>query len=301
MTNQERQAVLDMLTSGPDLSQLSLEQLRATLDQGGAGAHLPDDLVLEPTTLGEVAAEWSSTPAADQGSVLLYLHGGGYLFGSIASHRGLVTNLGARAGVRTLAVEYRLAPEHPFPAALDDTMAGYRHLLDKGFDPARIVVGGDSAGGGLAIALLLAAREAGLPLPAAALCISPWLDMTLTGASMKAKASSDVLVGEALLVQAVQAYVGDRVDRQDPRVSPLFGDFAGMPPVMVQVGSHEVVLDDATRLAAALGAADVSVRLEVWGRMPHVWHLYADMLSEGREALAQAGDFLRRSLAEATR
>jgi len=296
MTQQERHVVMDMLRSGPDMSQMSLPQVRAIIDQGGIAATLPADLRSESTTIGGVPAEWSSTPTADDSAVLLYLHGGGYLFGSIVSHRGMVTNLGALAGMRTLAVDYRLAPEHPFPGAIDDVVASYRHLLDQGFDPARIAVGGDSAGGGLAIALLLAAREAGLPLPGAALCISPWVDMTLAGESLKTKAPMDALVSESLLAQAVEAYLGNRAERQDPRVSPLFGDLAGLPPVMIQVGSHEVVLDDATRLASRLAAADVSVRLDVWGELPHVWHLYADLLSEGREALAQAAEFLRQRI-----
>lgn len=296
MSQQELQMVNDMLRSGPDMSQMSLDQVRALIDEAGGNAKLPDGLRLEPAVIDGVTAEWSSTPAADEGSVLLYMHGGGYLFGSIESHRGLVTNLGMLAGARTLAINYRLAPENAFPSSLDDVVSSYKHLLDSGVDPARIAVCGDSAGGGLAMALLVAARETGLPLPGAALCISPWVDMTLTGESMRTKAPVDALVSRDLLSQAIGAYVGSRAEATDPRVSPLHADLSGLPPVMVQVGSHEVMLDDATRLAARLGAADVSVRLDVWGSMPHVWHLYADILGEGRDALEQAAGFLKQHI-----
>ncbi len=293
MTEQERRVVMDLLRSGPDMSQMSLDEVRAIVDQGGAVAKLPENVELESITIGGVAAEWSSTPQADDAAVLLYLHGGGYLFGSILSHRGLVTNLGALAGVRTLAVEYRLAPEHKFPSAFEDALASYQYLLDQGNDPAHIAVGGDSAGGGLTIALLLAVRDAGLPLPGAALCISPWVDLTLEGASIQTKEKMDAIVSGTVLSHAVEAYLADTDDPLDPRASPLFGDLSGLPPVMIQVGSHEVVLDDATRLATRLAAADVGVRLDVWASMPHVWHLYAEMLGEGRQALEQAADFLR--------
>jgi epsilon-lactone hydrolase len=293
MTEQERRVVMDLLRSGPDMAQMSLAEVRAIVDQGGAVAKLPENVELESITIGGLPAEWSSTPEADDAAVLLYLHGGGYLFGSIASHRGMVTNLGALAGVRTLAVEYRLAPEHKFPSPLEDALASYQYLLGQGTDPAHIAVGGDSAGGGLTIALLLAVRDAGLPLPGAALCISPWVDLTLEGASIQTKEKMDAIVSRALLSHAVEEYLADTDDPLDPRASPLFGDLSGLPPVMIQVGSHEVVLDDATRLATRLAAADVGVRLDVWASMPHVWHRYAEMLGEGRLALEQAADFLR--------
>jgi acetyl esterase/lipase len=293
MTEQERRVVMDLLRSGPDMAQMSLAEVRAIVDQGGAVAKLPENVELESITIGGLPAEWSSTPEADDAAVLLYLHGGGYLFGSIASHRGMVTNLGALAGVRTLAVAYRLAPEHKFPSPLEDALASYQYLLGQGTDPAHIAVGGDSAGGGLTIALLLAVRDASLPLPGAALCISPWVDLTLQGASIQTKEKMDAIVSGTVLSHAVEAYLADTDDPLDPRASPLFGDLSGLPPVMIQVGSHEVVLDDATRLATRLAAADVGVRLDVWASMPHVWHRYAEMLGEGRLALEQAADFLR--------
>lgn len=292
MTAQERQVVFDLLRSIPAPDSMSIHELRAMFDQAGATAELPEEVVLEEVTIGAMRAEWSCTPHADPASALLYLHGGGYIFGSVVSHRGLVTGLGSLAGVRTLALDYRLAPEHKFPSPVEDAVAGYRYLLDQGLAPERIAVGGDSAGGGLAIALMITLREAGLPLPGAALCISPWVDMMLQGDSMVTKAELDPLVSRDVLTRTIGEYIAVE-DRTDPRASPLLGDLAGLPPVMIQVSSHEVLLDDAHRITGRLAAADVAVRLQVWPRMPHVWHLYASMLSEGRAALEQAAGFLR--------
>jgi epsilon-lactone hydrolase len=292
MTEHERQGIVDLLRSVPPVASLTATELREMFDQTGSITKPPDGVVLETAVVAGVPAEWSSTAGADPTSVVLYLHGGGFRFGSAASHRGLVTNLGSLAGVRTLTLEYRLAPEHRFPTPMDDALAGYRSLLDQGLDPARIAVAGDSAGGGMAISLLVAAREAGLPLPGAALCLSPYVDMMFEGRSMVTKQAQDVVVRREDLSWLMDQFIAVE-DRSDPRASPILADLAGLPPVMIQIGSHEVLLDDATRLAARLAAADVRVRLDVWPRMPHVWQLYAGMLSEGWQALEQAAGFLR--------
>ncbi|MEU1549852.1 alpha/beta hydrolase [Nocardia sp. NPDC005745] len=295
MTEKERQVVVDLLRSAPSPASLSVTELRAMFEQTGSITKQPEDVVLEKAVVGGVPAEWSSTPGAESTSVLLYLHGGGFYFGSAASHRGLVTNLGALAGVRTLTLEYRLAPEHRFPSPIEDAVAGYRDLLDQGLEPARIAVAGDSAGGGLLISMLVAAREAGLPLPGAAVCFSPWVDMMFEGDSMRTNQALDAVVGrEELSWMADQFIAVD--DRRDPRASPILADLTGFPPALIQVSSHEVLLDDGTRLAARLAAADVRVQLDVWPRLPHVWQLYAGMLSEGWDALEQAADFLRKQL-----
>lgn len=291
MTERERQVVVDLLRSAPDPTSMSIAELRTMFDQTGTITKPPENVVLEQTRIGGVCAEWSFTPDADPTSVVLYLHGGGFHFGSVASHRGLVTQLGSLAGVRTLALEYRLAPEHRFPCQIEDATAAYRDLLDQGLDPARIAIAGDSAGGGLAIAMLVAARDAALPMPGATLCLSPWVDMTLRGESMWIKEALDPVVSRKELSRITSRVVTDH-QRWDPRASPILADLTGLPPVLIQVGSHEVLLDDATRLAARLAYCDVAVRLEVWPRMPHVWHLYSGMLSEGWDALRQAADFV---------
>lgn len=292
VTEKERQLVVDLLRSAPDPTSMSIAELRAMFDQTGTITKPPEDVVLEQTKIGGVTAEWSSTPDADPTTALLYLHGGGFQFGSAASHRGLVTQLGSLAGVRTLALEYRLAPENRFPCQLEDAVAGYRDLLDQGLDPARIAIAGDSAGGGLAIATLVALRDAALPLPGATLCLSPWVDMMLDGESMSTNEALDPVVSRNALCRMASQVMAEH-DLRDPRATPILADLTGLPPVLIQVGSHEVLLDDATRLAARLAYSDVAVRLEVWPRMPHVWHLYSGILSEGWAALRQAADFVR--------
>ncbi|WP_439814116.1 alpha/beta hydrolase [Zavarzinia sp. CC-PAN008] len=296
MSIQERQALFDMLRNGPDLAALPVHELRKAFDQMGGITPVPTGVSHEAVRIGDMPAEWSTAADADPSKVVLYLHGGGYVIGSIASHRGLVTTLGKAAGSRTLAIDYRLAPEHPFPAPVEDALAAYRWLLDQGYKPGHITVAGDSAGGGLTVAALVAIRDAGLPLPAAGFCISPWIDMEATGASMKAKVDVDPMVKPDGLAGMVAAYLGG-ADPRDPRASPLHADLNGLPPLLIQVGSMETLLDDSTRLAAIAGAADVKVRLEIWPGLPHVWHLFAGMLTEGREALASAGDFLKEQTA----
>ncbi|MDI9933219.1 alpha/beta hydrolase [Rhodococcus sp. IEGM 1354] len=292
MSEQQKQAIFDLLRSGPNPATLSVADLRSMVDQGGAVTKPPGDVVMESVTIGNVPAEWSVTPAADPAGVILYFHGGGFIFGSLTSHRGLVTQFGAQAGVRTLAIDYRLAPENRFPSPLEDALAAYRFLLEQGVDAERIVLAGDSAGGGLVIATLVALRDAGTPLPGAAVCMSPWVDMSLAGESMSTKADLDPLVSSAVLTWGMDEFI-DAGDRNDPRASPLLADLSGLPPVLIQVSSHEVLLDDATRLATRLGAADVAVQLQVWPQMPHVWQLYADILDEGADALRHAASFVR--------
>jgi len=224
--------------------------------------------------------------------VLLFFHGGGYCSGSIMSHRGMVTEAGRAARVRTLAVAYRLAPEHPFPAAIEDARAAYRFLLDQGILTSNIVVGGDSAGGGLTLALMIILRDAGQPLPGCGWLVSPWVDLQMTGASLDEKADIDPLISKPYLEELAMAYLAG-TDPANPMVSPLRADLAGLPPLLVQVGSAETLLDDAVRLARRAGAADVRINLEIWPHMIHAWHLWAAQLKDGRRALASAGAFIR--------
>jgi monoterpene epsilon-lactone hydrolase len=268
---------------------------RERLDSIGSVYPPPSDIRIEPAELGGVPAEWSLAPGSDPSRVLIFLHGGGYCSGSIASHRGMVTETGRSAGVRTLALGYRLAPEHPFPAALDDALAAYADLLGQGIDPARIALAGDSAGGGLALATMLRLREAGQPLPACAWLVSPWVDLQMTGGTMASKAEVDPLIQKAYLQQLAASYLAG-ADPAQPCVSPLNADLGGFPPLLVQVGSAETLLDDAVRIAGRAGAANVPVTLEVWPQMIHVWHLWAAQLRDGRCAIASAGAFIRARL-----
>lgn len=249
-----------------------------------------DDIVHTPVDAGGVPAEWSAAPEADAGKVVLYLHGGGYCSGSITSHRGLAAAAGRAAGARGLIVGYRLAPEHPFPAPLDDVVAAYRFLLSSGVAPGSIAVAGDSAGGGLAVALALRLRDAGEPLPACLWLISPWVDIALTGRSHETKAAADPILSRAYLDWLAEKYLAG-ADPKGPVVSPLNADLAGLPPMLIQVGSNETLLDDAVRLAGKAGAANVCIRLEIWPDMVHVRHLWAGMLAAGREAIAAGGAF----------
>ena len=256
---------------------------------------LAGDFVHRPVDAGGVRAEWISAPDSHDDRAMLYLHGGCYGSGSVESHRDLMSRLSLAAATRVLGLNYRLAPEHPFPAAVEDAAAAYRWLLDTGFEPARIAMVGDSAGGGLALATMIAARDAGLPLPSAVVCLSPWVDLGLTGTSMDAKAGDDPIVSREMLRGWVKLYLGDH-NARSPLASPLYADLHGLPPLLIQVGASEVLLDDATRLAERASSAGVETTLEVWPDMIHVWHTFAAILPEARQAIARIGEFVRTHL-----
>jgi acetyl esterase/lipase len=242
-----------------------------------------------------VAAEWTTTLGADPARVILFLHGGGYISGSITSHRHMIAQAGREAGARTLALGYRLAPEHPFPAALEDALSGYRYLLAQGFAPQHIVIAGESAGGGLAVATLIALRDAGTPLPAATWCSSPWVDLEMSGSTMVTKAAVDPLIQKNYLAELATLYLNG-VDPRTPLASPIYSDLRGLPPMLIQAGSAETLLDDAVHLAGKAAAADVRTTLQVWPDMIHAWHLFYPQLAEGRGALAEVGAFVRAKL-----
>jgi len=269
-----------------------IAQMRIDSDTRGKAFGLPPDVTVQPVTANGVKAEWTSTPDADPSSAVLYLHGGGYVICSLDSHRHLAAEVGRASGARTLAVDYRLAPEHPFPAAVEDTVAAYRYLLDSGIEPKRIAMAGDSAGGGLVAGSLLAIREAGLPLPACAWCISPWVDMEALGQSFTDRAAADPTVQKATIQMMAQWYLGG-ADPRHPHAAPIYGDLRGLPPLLIQVGAAETLLDDSIALARKAGAADVVVDLQIWPEMIHIWHIYFPNLSAGRRAIAAGGAFVR--------
>ena len=256
----------------------------------------PADVTTSSGSLGGIPVVNVEVAGADHASVIFYLHGGAYAIGTAASSVGLASDLARRAGARLVTVDYRLAPEHPYPAAIDDAVAAYRGLLDSGVAASAIAVAGESAGAGLAAATLVALKHAGLPQPSAAVLMSPWADLTLSGDSISAKAAADpALTPEGLRRRAID-YVADG-DRTAELVSPIFADLTGLPPPLIQAGSHEILLNDATRLAARAAAADVAVTLEVTPGVPHVFQGFAAMLDEADAALTSAGEFLRAHLA----
>ena len=293
MSSSEIDAVRELLRSKPRPT--SFPERRQRLDAIGSTSPLAGDIGLEPIDANGVAAEWSLAPGSDPSKVLLFFHGGGYCSGSIVSHRGMVTEAGRAAQARTLAVGYRLAPEHPFPAAIEDARSAYRFLLDQGVAPSKIAIGGDSAGGGLTLALMTSVRDAREPLPACAWLVSPWVDLRMTGASLAEKAAIDPLISKPYLEELASAYLAG-ADPANPLVSPLNADLAGLPPLLVQAGSAETLLDDAVRIARRAGAADVRVNLEIWPHMIHAWHLWAAQLEAGRRAIASGGAFIRAHL-----
>ena len=269
---------------------------RARIDEVGSVWPVAADVTLTPVDAGGVPAEWSIVPGSDPSRVLMFLHGGGYCSGSLVSHRRMVTEAGRAAKIRTLAVAYRLAPEYPFPAGLDDALSVYRFLRGQGIAASHIAVAGDSAGGGLTVALinqLLALHE---EAPACAWLCSPWTDLTMSGTTLATKDAVDPLIHKGYLEELAAAYVPAGMDRKDPRVSPLYSDLGGFPPTLIQVGAAETLLADATRFAAAAGAADVAVTLEIWPHMTHAWHMWNAHLDAGRRALASAGAFIHRHL-----
>jgi monoterpene epsilon-lactone hydrolase len=270
----------------------TLDGLRASFAPGGRPHVVPDDVVVTDVSAGGVPAHWLDAPGADTGRVLLFLHGGGYELGSVRSDGELAARLGRAGGMRVLFPEYRLAPEHPFPAAIDDVRAAWHWLrTDHGMDARSIAVVGASAGGGLAVAVLAATRDAGEDLPAAAVLMSPTVDLTSSGASMTERADQDPISTPALLRQFAAEYLAG-ADPKSPLASPLFTSLGGLPPLLVQVGTADVLLRDSERLAAAARKAGVEVNLEVGDGLPHVYQLMLGT-PEAARATERIGRFLR--------
>jgi len=296
MPSQAMQDVMDALRDEQKASASqpppALEERRATFAPGGRPHPVPDDVQVTEVTAGGVPAHWLTAPGADTGRVLLFLHGGGFEFGSVRSDGELAARLGRASGMRILFPEYRLAPEHHFPAAIDDVLAAWRWLrTDQGLSANSIAVAGDSAGGGLAVALLVAVRDADEALPAAAVLMSPTVDLTSSGASMTERADQDPISTPDMLRQFAADYLAG-TDPKNPLASPLFALLAGLPPLLIQVGTADLLLSDSERLGAAAAKAGVDVTLEIGEGLPHV---YPIMLGtpEAAQATEQTGKFLR--------
>jgi monoterpene epsilon-lactone hydrolase len=252
---------------------------------------------IERLEAGGVPAEWIVAAGAHPNRIILYLHGGGFRVGSVDSHRELMQRLSAAAGARVLGIDYRLGPEHPFPAPVEDALAAYRWLLDTGVPSGCIALAGDSAGGGLALSCMFATRAANLELPCAAYLMSPWTDLAATGATFVSRADVDPLHQRPMIVNMAKAYLGPAGDPRDPLASPLYGDPKGLPPLLIQCGDRETILDDSVRFAERARNADVAVEFEVYPSMIHVFQAFGE-LSAARQALARAGPFLGRYFAE---
>src|SRR5882757_296743 len=287
MAQSEIDAVRALLSSKP--RPVGWPARRKRLDEVGAVWPVADDVEFTAVDVNGIPGEYSVVPGSAPSRVLMFFHGGGYCSGSILSHRRMVTEAGRAARMRTLAVGYRLAPEHPFPAAHEDAMTAWRYLRAQGLPAGNIVVGGDSAGGNLTITLINRLRTLGEEQPAGAWLASPWTDLTMSGATLATKDAVDPLIHKGYLEELAAAYAPTSIDRRDPLISPLFANLRGFPPTLVQVGSAETLLDDAERFAAAAGAADVNVTLEIWPHMIHAWPLWNAKLEDGRKALARAG------------
>jgi monoterpene epsilon-lactone hydrolase len=290
--SEQQQADLDaFLRRAPVDFSLPIEGLRAGFEEAMRHVPVAADVHRTPVTVGGVGALDVVVGGATSDDIILYLHGGGYVIGSAESSVPLAAELARRTSAKVITLDYRLAPENPFPAAVDDAKAAYQGLLSQGIAPGHIALAGESAGGGLAVAAALALRDAQVPLPASILAMSPWADLTLSGSTLVAKQPVDATLTGDGMRRSAGDYVGS-ADATDPYLSPIFGDLHGLPPVLIQSGSHEILLSDSLRLASRAADDDVRVTLDVVPGVPHVFQAYAAVLDEGEAALGRAAEFL---------
>lgn len=294
MPSQEHEELVEMMRTLNPLGSGDIETMRAGMAAAPPYPQ-PPDVQWQAVDADGVPCEWNVPDDCAEGRTIVYYHGGGYGIGSVAGHRGLCSNLARATRARVLSVDYRLAPEHPFPAAVDDALTAYRWTVGQGADPARTALGGDSAGGGLAIATLIALREAGEVLPAAGLCLSPWVDLTGANPRIAEVAPKDPMLSPAVLEVFAKAYLSG-ADPKAPTASPAFADLSGLPPLLIQAGTAEILIGEIEDFAKKAEASGVDVQLEIWDDMLHVWQTFADMLPEGREALAGVGKYVEARL-----
>lgn len=277
---------LDVANVPVETARKHLETIARTLLVKAIGVHI------EPSKLAGVEVDWHRPKNAREDKLLFYLHGGAYLIGSRRTHRQLVSHMAREAGVIAVVPEYRLAPENPFPAAIDDAVAVYRALLESGYKPENIVISGDSAGGGLSMATLLQLRHAGDPMPAAAVLLSPFLDVTASGESATTRADKDPWFHVTDMEVVARYYCPDESKWRDPLVSPVFANVSGLPPMLIQVGDDEILLSDSTRLAEKLKAAGIDVDIEIWPDMWHVFPMFVGKMPEARKAVKKIGRYI---------
>jgi acetyl esterase/lipase len=275
----------------------TIEQQRTRQEKTPRNLRLPREIQVESISIEGIQSEWVQMPVSHPG-VILYLHGGAYALGSIATHRDFIARLSIATKMRCLAINYRLAPENPFPAALQDVTTTYHWLLDQGLSAKKIMIAGDSAGGGLALATMLSLRDAGEAMPAGAICISPWFDLAMTGASIHEKTEHDPILS-ATSLKMFAGYYADENPTNDPLISPLYAELTGLPPILIQVGSDEILLSDATRLTDKARQSGVDVNLKIWDEMFHVFQLIS-FLPETRKALVQIAKFVAQYIEDKT-
>lgn len=296
MSNAQLDAVIDgigRLYAGWG-RETSIIQMRRQWDAFLSHSRIPAEV--EGLDANGVSCRWVMGAGARRARVILYLHGGGYQIGSAISHHNVMARLSQASRCHVLGVNYRLAPEHRFPAPIDDVLAAYQWLLDQGIQPSNIAFCGDSAGGGLAIAVLVALRDRRMPLPAAAATMSPWVDLEATGNSYVTHADSDPVTQRAMIALMAKTYMGKTADLRDPLASPIHANLAGLPPLLIQVGEREVLLDDARTLAQRAQAAGVMVHFKIWDGMIHTFQLFAGRLQEADAAIREVGEFLNEKL-----
>jgi len=270
---------------------ISVANWRFSLNITSKFIKLPKNVDVDKLKINNIPAFKVSAMHARKDRIILYLHGGGYIGGSFKTHKEFVARLSKIANVQVILIEYRLAPENPFPAALEDSIKAYNRIISKGYNPRNVFIAGDSAGGGLCLATLLKLRDEKIPLPSAAVCISPWTDLALTGNSIMTKAKLDPMLTEELLKLGVKSYVGN-ADPRNPYISPLYGDFTGLPPLLIIVGTSEIFLDDSLRLAEIAKKANVKVKLDVWADMIHTFPLLSIRAPESIKATKNIADFI---------
>ena len=292
MPNAQLDAVIDLLTTRKSAENPTVHDSRARFEKLARAVGGDTAASVLKVDADGVPAELVSTGETSSGRAILYLHGGGYVIGSAATHRELARRLSVAADADVLTIDYRLAPENPFPAAVEDAVSAYRWLIGQGCEPANIAIAGDSAGGGLTVAALVSLRDQGLPLPACGVCLSPWVDMEGIGDSMTSRAALDPMVQREGLVAMADTYLRG-ADPRTPLAAPMYADLSGLPPLLIQVGESETLYDDATRLSSRAEAAGVETCFESWEEMIHVWHLFAPMLDEGQRAIERIGEFVR--------
>lgn len=291
-TNEALERVVRMLRERFETPAKTIEEVRQRFEELAVSLPHVQDAEVERVRLGGVPATWITVSGVAASPIVYFLHGGGYNCGSLSVYRDFCARISRAVNSRVLFVDYRLAPEHKFPAAVEDATAAYRALIAEGADPRRVVFLGDSAGGGLVLATLVALRDAGDPLPAAAACISPWVDLEGLGESVKTKADEDPWIGKLRIEASTRLYLGDGDPRQ-PLAAPLHADLTGLPPLLIQVGTAEVLLDDARRIADRAHAHGVNITLDIWDNMVHVFPFFAGILPEGLEALDDFAEFVR--------
>jgi len=297
MVSKGMQRVIKLLKQNAEKGiQIRVTQSREGLEQLASLAKLPKDVSIKKVNINDIAANWISAPESNLNNIILYLHGGGYVEGSLASHQDLAMRIARASKSRVLLIDYRLAPEHPFPAALEDAVMCYRWLLEKEkIPPNKIIIAGDSAGGGLTLCTLIKLRDEGILLPVAAVCLSPWTDLAITGDSMKEDAKLDPWLKPSELYFMAELYIGDN-DPKNPFISPLYGELSGLPPILIHVGSAEILKSDSTRFAEKAKKAGVDITIEIWDEMIHVFQAFADWAPEGQEAINKIGEYIQSNL-----